>query len=110
MTWIKHKRNGITSTYVENTPQLIGVKWKGEDHLHIRGEYQLLLLKMVLAIGSPPHTWRILASSAPLDSHDGITSTYVENTVKNVLGHKSLEDHLPIRGEYKPRTICKLLT
>ena len=31
----------IISTYVENTVKLEGITVDGEDHLHIRGEYQL---------------------------------------------------------------------
>ena len=51
-----------------------------QDHLHIRGEYELLSTPDEDPIGSPPHTWRILA----LNMYDRV----------------NVEDHLHIRGEY----------
>ena len=53
-----------------------------EDHLHIRGEYFDCLRTMTVAPGSPPHTWRILTVDDVFDAINGITSTYVENTLK----------------------------
>ena len=49
----------ITSTYVENTGNLISSHGRDEDHLHIRGEYPLSNFQRARGIGSPPHTWRI---------------------------------------------------
>ena len=51
---------GITSTYVENTPEISSAVSANEDHLHIRGEYQNTSKKKFSKLGSPPHTWRIL--------------------------------------------------
>ena len=53
----------------------------GRDHLHIRGEYLHQLVGHFGQLGSPPHTWRILLNQAGVNPKDGITSTYVENTV-----------------------------
>ena len=72
--------NRITSTYVENTLSVIGITIGHEDHLHIRGEYELLTVLTVLRSGSPPHTWRILTFYGHLRPMLRITSTYVENT------------------------------
>ena len=52
--------NGITSTYVENTQRRTTSVNYLEDHLHIRGEYVVSLSEFKPALGSPPHTWRIL--------------------------------------------------
>ena len=71
---------GITSTYVENTLIIINKSQLVKDHLHIRGEYELLSTPDEDPIGSPPHTWRILA----LNMYDRV----------------NVEDHLHIRGEY----------
>ena len=50
----------ITSTYVENTITDMSVSESMWDHLHIRGEYQIILKNDNGDLGSPPHTWRIL--------------------------------------------------
>ena len=50
------------------------------DHLHIRGEYAIFLLKRSVTLGSPPHTWRIPDEKVARVTGQGITSTYVENT------------------------------
>ena len=71
----------ITSTYVENTTRQVLQRYKGQDHLHIRGEYVGSSGKVSLGTGSPPHTWRILYKFKPDWVEDRITSTYVENTV-----------------------------
>ena len=70
----------IISTYVENThdrPYTLDRVW---DHLHIRGEYQLLLHYLLDRQGSSPHTWRILLITTLPAGSVGIISTYVENT------------------------------
>ena len=54
------------------------------DHLHIRGEYQIEQILMLIHLGSPPHTWRIL-------------NRFLFSTI-------SREDHLHIRGEYSQST------
>ena len=100
--WRKNnlKSTRITSTYVENTVILTETKILERDHLHIRGEYWFCRNKVIQDLGSPPHTWRIqyLLPSSP--NGKGITSTYVENTVKMKPNTRILEDHLHIRGEY----------
>ena len=53
--------------------------------------------------GSPPHTWRILVKLAAKAVSAGITSTYVENTMINVIFKFVAWDHLHIRGEYEMR-------
>ena len=70
----------ITSTYVENTCCRINDYGFNRDHLHIRGEYQSQKLLISIWLGSPPHTWRIPASSTDLAI--------------------PWRDHLHIRGEY----------
>ena len=86
-TWRIHKHivkasvlNRITSTYVENT-FWGGIKkaWD-KDHLHIRGEYKTSASSWSTRLGSPPHTWRILAKLWRKPWAVRITSTYVENT------------------------------
>ena len=54
---LKHYR--ITSTYVENTKTPKRNSWRYWDHLHIRGEYNILKMLHNQCRGSPPHTWRI---------------------------------------------------
>ena len=51
-------------------------------------------------VGSPPHTWRILAQFMHFRPLDGITSTYVENTLHFLESQERKKDHLHIRGEY----------
>ena len=70
----------ITSTYVENTLMDNYLFINYEDHLHIRGEYPARVARLILALGSPPHTWRIRKLSRLNCLPTGITSTYVENT------------------------------
>ena len=50
----------ITSTYVENTKPYHYTYKYAEDHLHIRGEYSNAAFLLIVMLGSPPHTWRIL--------------------------------------------------
>ena len=90
----------ITSTYVENTVITIDSQAEDEDHLHIRGEYFIMLEKAPALLGSPPHTWRIRAAVLLNFGYFGITSTYVENTVSGSIGCGLSGDHLHIRGEY----------
>ena len=71
----------ITSTYVENTGKVNIKPIYGWDHLHIRGEYNFKAEKSYWPIGSPPHTWRILAFANSEAEWIRITSTYVENTI-----------------------------
>ena len=51
---------GITSTYVENTERQSAEGNQPQDHLHIRGEYNVGFSDLGSLKGSPPHTWRIL--------------------------------------------------
>ena len=53
--------------------------------------------------GSPPHTWRIPSFDFTSSYPTGITSTYVENTSKNMKYHQLTWDHLHIRGEYQTK-------
>ena len=52
------------------------------DHLHLRGENQMVNGPTSLKPGSPPLTWRKLILVWYVFSAFGITSTYVEKTVK----------------------------
>ena len=52
-------KDGITSTYVENTNLDDFYSSESQDHLHIRGEYLLMTSMVLMMLGSPPHTWRI---------------------------------------------------
>ncbi len=72
--------NRITSTYVENTLNIINLFFFFWDHLHIRGEYNLKKISPLTAMGSPPHTWRIPKTTKNIWIILRITSTYVENT------------------------------
>ena len=49
----------IISTYVENTFFFSVMAITSWDHLHIRGEYQILITVKFNPLGSSPHTWRI---------------------------------------------------
>ena len=91
----------ITSTYVENTVCRTHHVNSERDHLHIRGEYLLILKAISAWEGSPPHTWRILFLWLHRIQNLRITSTYVENT--SLIGISLLmeQDHLHIRGEYR---------
>ena len=92
---------GITSTYVENTAFRISMAPLTWDHLHIRGEYAPLIVKLIVLSGSPPHTWRIPNNNIAFVKVIGITSTYVENTPPYLINYKIARDHLHIRGEYQ---------
>ncbi|CBL50675.1 putative protein without homology [Lactobacillus crispatus ST1] len=70
----------ITSTLVENTHNLAHRLQVVEDHLHTRGEYDLLLRRKLTVPGSPPHSWRIQQRLILMVEQVGITSTLVENT------------------------------
>ena len=72
----------ITSTYVENTKGLTWFMYQVWDHLHIRGEYMEVCAKAGYKVGSPPHTWRIPTQIQVPNFFTRITSTYVENTIK----------------------------
>ena len=94
----------ITSTYVENTyvfRSWLPMAW---DHLHIRGEYANKDQDNEIAVGSPPHTWRILEAADSVELRLRITSTYVENTFYSSLFCYLWRDHLHIRGEYATAT------
>ena len=90
----------IISTYVENTIYYNSVTKYSKDHLHIRGEYNYMVLYTRPCLGSSPHTWRILLDVLFLDSKLRIISTYVENTVSTRSIVRWSKDHLHIRGEY----------
>ena len=98
--------NGITSTYVENTPYFFCKLSAEQDHLHIRGEYPFIRIIGKPYLGSPPHTWRIQGRYRQTCYWYGITSTYVENTSPSLLILFWCQDHLHIRGEY----LVKVLT
>ena len=53
----------ITSTYVENTYDVLTAEDNLQDHLHIRGEYPISSIDSPPIKGSPPHTWRIQKST-----------------------------------------------
>ena len=91
----------ITSTYVENTFLTFSESSIFKDHLHIRGEYWLVMLCQMIHSGSPPHTWRIRTANNSNTVIVGITSTYVENTGFAPMKPYGNRDHLHIRGEYK---------
>ena len=90
----------ITSTYVENTLTLPILLPVIKDHLHIRGEYPHKLERIVIILGSPPHTWRIPDPCHCIFVWFRITSTYVENTKGLTWFMYQVWDHLHIRGEY----------
>ena len=93
-------KDGITSTYVENTNLDDFYSSESQDHLHIRGEYRDLNRNKDFRAGSPPHTWRILVLQEQSYTRLRITSTYVENTVLIAVIAKWKRDHLHIRREY----------
>ena len=97
----------ITSTYVENTPLKLIVVLSSEDHLHIRGEYSLVIKRSFFMLGSPPHTWRIPIGEINKGITGRITSTYVENTRSCRNTKEKYQDHLHIRGEYQ--SICVVI-
>ena len=99
----------ITSTYVENTWFHLKSNVPVGDHLHIRGEYEMLTIVCHVSKGSPPHTWRIRRSIHQFSHKPRITSTYVENTYQRYCFLRSFQDHLHIRGEYRP-LILRLAT
>ena len=56
-----------------------------QDHLHMCGEYHFDGFIIKVFLGSPPHVWRILPRCPVQNRIEGITSTYVENTVNKSL-------------------------
>ena len=99
----------ITSTHVENTSNPISLAATSGDHLHTRGEYNKPDAGPRSSSGSPPHTWRILATLNWRRCAVRITSTHVENTHHLTKNVPKLWDHLHTRGEYKAAT-SELLT
>src|SRR5690625_406939 len=57
-------------------------------------------LTKTIALGSPPHTWRIPTELEIALASTGITSTHVENTHDDFQDKASKQDHLHTRGEY----------
>ena len=115
-TWRIHFRtirfaafSRITSTYVENTLRKAASYEVAKDHLHIRGEYDILSKIFHLKLGSPPHTWRIHDPIIAANPFLGITSTYVENTFTIKQRKFHFADHLHIRGEYH-LSLCKRIS
>ena len=107
LTWRTHELSavvvsmtGITSTYVENTPNLIAFHSFNKDHLHLRGEHRFLLFLVPWRTGSPPLTWRTLYLSKLMFWLCRITSTYVENTQWKPTKLCLTWDHLHLRGEH----------
>ena len=90
----------ITSTHVENTSNPISLAATSGDHLHTRGEYNKPDAGPRSSSGSPPHTWRILATLNWRRCAVRITSTHVENTHHLTKNVPKLWDHLHTRGEY----------
>ena len=86
---------------MENTLGVDGNISLIEDHLHIRGEYMVRQFTTIRILGSPPHTWRIPKIVDATSLVKGITSTYVENTMKQDVQRVYNRDHLHIRGEYR---------
>ena len=90
----------IISTYVENTGVIDWDGVKGEDHLHLRGEYTGDLQRDTRTLGSSPLTWRIHMIVCPIKTSCRIISTYVENTNNCKASIVINRDHLHLRGEY----------
>ena len=88
---------------MENTLHGNNHEGRSRDHLHIRGEYEIVSSICVCHAGSPPHTWRILFLCYFSLHLYRITSTYVENTTSTSTWKKHVWDHLHIRGEYTLR-------
>ena len=85
---------------MENTDLIrTGAKRQG-DHLHIRGEHQILIEIGKKQSGSSPHTWRTPKPISDLRMTDRIISTYVENTIVLKTMKTYYKDHLHIRGEH----------
>ena len=80
---------GMTSTYVENTLSYLSRLMEREDDLHIRGEYSHHNIWYFFIVGWPPHTWRIQDGKVIYTDSDGMTSTYVENTIELPIIRKS---------------------
>ena len=78
-SWI-NLEDGITSTYVEKTHSKLALSSRLQDHLHIRGENELLVDYLIDYSGSPPHTWRKPKNYVVSGVFARITSTYVEKT------------------------------
>ena len=93
-------RTVTLSTCVENTVIVSFWSIPRKDHLHIRGEYRHHRRCSTRQLGSPPHTWRILAPQCIPLSAVRITSTLVENTLNRSSRYYRQRDHLHIRGEY----------
>ena len=83
---------------MENTKRKLTEHLAKEDHLHIRGEYNMFQSYADEILGSPPHTWTMILNHR--SSQLRITSTYVENTKHKSNLQRIMADHLHIRGEY----------
>ena len=101
---------GIISTYVENTQGDWDLDELFKDHLHIRGEYIILMMDHNSLIGSSPHTWRIPHFKTLGAKRYRIISTYVENTRSAEAKSMLIGDHLHIRGEYYSISIVQLVS
>ena len=69
------------------------------DHLHLRGEKFVVIVLAIIAVGSPPLTWRKALIAARVSVKVRITSTYVEKSREKMDKLTTDEDHLHLRGE-----------
>ena len=64
-----------------NTESVLGAGRVVEDHPHIHGEYDTKMANGSLPEGSPPHTWGIPEGGMRGAIREGITPTYMGNTL-----------------------------
>ena len=83
-----------------NTDQQVAPSLSRQDHPHIHGEYVSYMPRVLVAIGSPPHTWGIPNRTISVDDQLRITPTYMGNTLVEDWQSLAVKDHPHIHGEY----------
>ena len=71
---------GTTSAYAENTGSRPSASANLRNYLRVRGEYMLVALVNLMILELPPRTRRIREYSNAVDTQQGTTSAYAENT------------------------------
>ena len=89
-----------TSTCVESTEPWSARRLPKSDHLHVRGEHQVLPAEQLALSGPPPRAWRARGWTIHRRSRRRTTSTCVESTLRPGRRAAGLPDHLHVRGEH----------
>ena len=71
------------------------------DHLHVRGEHEVMSEHEIVERGPPPRAWRALGLDPQHGCQRRTTSTCVESTRLSCVPATGRTDHLHVRGEHE---------